>query len=198
MKPSIRVTETARAAIADAAAGSGGQPLRIAISDRFDYDLRFSPRDKDDVAVETGGVTIVLDPSSASRADGMTVDFSTGPDTTGFSISNPNQPPRIRQMSALELRAMIDSREPFELVDVRTPEERAIAVIPESRLLDQTYHDYLLSLDRETVIVFQCHHGMRSQAAAEYFQQQGFRHLHNLQGGIDAWSQSVDPGVVRY
>src|SRR5687768_11739945 len=111
MKPSIRVTDAARAAIAEAAADSGGQPLRIAISDRFDYDLRFSPRDKNDVAVETGGVTIVLDPSSASRADGMTVDFSTGPDTTGFSISNPNQPPRIRQISAPELRAMIDSRD---------------------------------------------------------------------------------------
>jgi monothiol glutaredoxin len=39
---------------------------------------------------------------------------------------------------------------------------------------------------------------MRSQTAAEYFQQQGFRRLSNLQGGIDAWSQLVDASVPRY
>ena len=51
---------------------------------------------------------------------------------------------------------------------------------------------------RETPIVFQCHHGARSQQAAEYFQRQGFRNLHNLRGGIDAWSLLVDPSVPRY
>ena len=64
-----------------------------------------------------------------------------------------------------------------------------------SRLLDQAYHDALLRLDRDTPIVFQCHHGMRSQGAAEYFAQQGFRHLYNLIGGIEAWSQEIDPEV---
>ena len=52
---------------------------------------------------------------------------------------------------------------PFELVDVRTKEERAVARIAGSRLLDQAFHDALLRLDRETCIVFQCHHGIRSQ-----------------------------------
>ena len=104
----------------------------------------------------------------------------------------------IQQLSAAELKAMIDSGTPFELVDVRTEWEREIASIAGSRLLDQAYHDHLLTLDRATPLVFQCHHGIRSQSAAEYCQGLGFEHLFNLRGGIDAWSQLVDPSVPRY
>ncbi|HXG55344.1 MAG TPA: rhodanese-like domain-containing protein [Vicinamibacterales bacterium] len=104
----------------------------------------------------------------------------------------------IRQLSATEVKAMIDSGVPFELVDVRTIEERAIATIVGARLLDTRCHDDLLAMDRATPIVFQCHHGIRSQSAAEYFLQQGFSNLYNLRGGIDAWSVLVDPAVPRY
>ena len=93
---------------------------------------------------------------------------------------------------------MIENGAPFELVDVRSDDERAFAKIDGSRLLDRAYHDALLLLDRDTPIVFQCHHGVRSQHAAEYFQQEGFRNLFNLRGGIDAWSLLVDPSVPRY
>lgn len=104
----------------------------------------------------------------------------------------------IRQLSAPELKGMIDAGEAFQLVDVRTPEEREIAAIAGARLLDQAYHDALMALDRDTPLVFQCHHGIRSQRAAEYFREQGFRRLYNLSGGIDAWSASVDPSIPRY
>ncbi len=104
----------------------------------------------------------------------------------------------IRQISATDLKAMRDSGAAFELVDVRTDGERGIAHIEGSQLLDQALHDRLLTLDRDTPIVFQCHHGIRSQSAAEYFLRQGFTNLCNLQGGIDAWSQLVDPSVPRY
>jgi len=109
-----------------------------------------------------------------------------------------NEPPPIRQLSAPELKALIESGTPFELVDVRTDGERALARIDGSRLLDQTYYDALLHRDRDTPLVFQCHHGVRSQQAAEYFWRKGFRNLSNLQGGIDAWSLLVDPTVPRY
>jgi monothiol glutaredoxin len=104
----------------------------------------------------------------------------------------------IRQLSAPELKVMLDSDARCELVDVRTDEERSWARIDRFRLLDQAYHDALLETDRETPIVFQCHHGVRSQQAAEYFRRKGFRHLFNLVGGIDAWSRLVDPSVPRY
>ncbi len=104
----------------------------------------------------------------------------------------------IQQVTAPDLKKMLDDGERLELVDVRTPEERAIAVIPGGRLLDKPCHDALLVLERETRIVFHCHHGIRSQAAAEYFLQAGFRNVYNLAGGIDAWSRLVDPSVQRY
>ena len=106
--------------------------------------------------------------------------------------------PAIRQLSAPDLKALIDSGAPFELVDVRTSGECELARIEGARLLDRAYHDALVQLDRDTPLVFACHHGMRSQQAAEYFQQQGFRNLSNLIGGIDAWSVQVDPSVPRY
>jgi rhodanese-related sulfurtransferase len=110
----------------------------------------------------------------------------------------PNDHSPIRQLSAPELQALIESGAPIELVDVRTNQERELAKIDRFRLLDQAYHDALLRLDRDTPIVFQCHHGIRSQQAAEYFRNEGFRNLHNLQGGIEAWSLLVDPSVPRY
>jgi len=104
----------------------------------------------------------------------------------------------IQQVSAAQLRQMSASGARFELVDVRTEEERDLARIEGSRLLDQKYYEELLTMDRDTVLVCQCHHGIRSQAAAEHFEQQGFRTIYNLTGGIDAWSQQVDPSVPRY
>jgi monothiol glutaredoxin len=101
-------------------------------------------------------------------------------------MTQTGDPPHVIQLSAPELKAMIESGQPFELVDVRTDDERAFAAIEGSRLLDQAYHDHLLGLDRDTAIVFQCHHGIRSQAAAEYFLGHGFHRLYNLRGGIDA------------
>lgn len=106
--------------------------------------------------------------------------------------------PAIRQLSAPELKALIDSGATLELIDVRTEEECAMARIDGFRLLDQSYHDALIQLDRATPMVFQCHLGVRSQQAARYFQSLGFSNLVNLQGGIDAWSLTVDPSVPRY
>jgi monothiol glutaredoxin len=108
------------------------------------------------------------------------------------------EPPPIRQLSAPDLKALLESATAIELVDVRSEEERAIARIDGSRLLDQAYHDALILCDLDTPIVFQCHHGIRSQHAAEYFRRHGFTNLHNLRGGIDAWSLLVDPSVPRY
>ena len=93
---------------------------------------------------------------------------------------------------------MMDAGDTFEFIDVRTPLERELAHIEGSRLLDRDYGDHLLTLDRNTTLVFQCHHGIRSQAAAEQLTQKGYRNVYNLRGGIDAWSAEVDPRVPRY
>ena len=119
---------------------------------------------------------------------------------SSYHVRMPNsyEPPTVREIPATELKAMMDRGEAFELVDVRTPAERSIAVIAGSRLLDQETYDSLLQLDPEAPIAFHCHLGDRSRAAAEHFRQQGFVSLYNVSDGIDGWSRLVDSSVPRY
>jgi monothiol glutaredoxin len=196
--PLIHLSDSARQALESAARDAGGQPLRIQISDGFEYNFSFGAAAPGDLEVDCDGFRIVLDAPSAQRADGLRIDFVSGPGGAGLTLENPNEPPRVKQLSATELKEMMIRSMAFELIDVRTEKERAMASIAGSRLLDHETHDYLLGLDRDATIVFHCHLGGRSQSAAEYFRQQGFRNLFNLQGGIDAWSQLVDPSVPRY
>src|SRR4051812_38494747 len=48
----------------------------------------------------------------------------------------------------------------------------------------------------EVVVI--CHHGGRSMQVAMFLEKQGFKRVHNLVGGIDAWSRTVDPAVPLY
>lgn len=107
-------------------------------------------------------------------------------------------PPPVRDMTATELAALRAAGAAFELIDVRSPEERAYACIDGSTLLDAQSAARIAALPRDTHLVFYCHAGVRSARAAEYFRQQGFDAIHNLVGGIDAWSLEVDPCVPRY
>jgi rhodanese-related sulfurtransferase len=43
-----------------------------------------------------------------------------------------------------------------------------------------------------------CHHGARSLLAAQFLRERGLRQVSNLTGGIDAWSEAVDPSVPKY
>ena len=106
--------------------------------------------------------------------------------------------PQVREISALELKAMRERGEAFDLIDVRSQAEREIAMIPGSRILDQETYEALLQADPGAPIVFTCHFGERSRAAAEHFRQRGFTNLCNVSDGIDGWSRNVDPTVPRY
>lgn len=195
--PAIRVTQAAAAAFA-AARESDDDLVHIEISPSYEYGLYFGPRQAGDVQVEAGGIVFLLDRASARRADGLSIDFVEGPSGGGFKLESPNEPPKVKQLSPAELKAMLDRGEPLELFDVRTEGERSIAKIEGARHLDAAAREHLDKLDRSTRLVFHCHHGGRSQAAAEHYISQGFREVYNLSGGIDAWSLSVDPSVPRY
>ena len=53
-------------------------------------------------------------------------------------------------------------------------------------------------LDAEREIVVICHHGARSFQVGMFLESRGFAAIHNLTGGLDAWSTEVDPGMRRY
>jgi monothiol glutaredoxin len=195
-QPSITVTDAAVRAIQAAAEGESGQ-LRIEVSPQFQYALSIDEGKPGDVSVQIGALTVLLDRQSASRADGLRIDYSDGESGGGFRIENPNEPVKVRQLQVRELKALLEQGA-IELFDVRTPEERARASIQGSQPFDQAAQDKLAKLDRNTPIYFHCHHGGRSQQAAEHYLRQGFKQVHNITGGIDAWSQEVDPTVPRY
>jgi len=53
-------------------------------------------------------------------------------------------------------------------------------------------------LERDKDVVAICHHGGRSLQVAMFLEKNGFARVHNLQGGVDAWSRVVDPAVHLY
>ncbi|MEZ4400358.1 MAG: Grx4 family monothiol glutaredoxin [Kofleriaceae bacterium] len=190
-----RAAEILRGALADADAGD---VIHLSVDGRFDHGLDVGPREPGAATVETGGIVVQIDAASARRADGVVIDYVDGPGGAGFKIDNPNRPPAVKVIGPKELKAMLDQGTAKELFDVRTPRERATAVIAGSRLFDDEAAAHIATLDKGTPLVFFCHHGGRSQNAAEHFVSQGFRNVYNLGGGIDAWSIQVDPSIARY
>jgi monothiol glutaredoxin len=196
--PTLHLTDGAARAFAEAAAGAEGLVLRMEVTARYAYDLYFGEAQPGDRVADCGALRVHLDPASALRAEGATIDYVVGSSGGGFRIDNPNEPAKVVGKSPAQVKAMRDAGERFELVDVRTPEEWEAASLDGARLLDHAYEHSLLAMDRATPLVFVCHHGVRSRQAAEHFARKGFRTVINLEGGIDAWSVTVDPTVPRY
>jgi monothiol glutaredoxin len=194
--PSVTITPAAQAAFASAGGDAGpGEVLRFDVSPTFQYDLFFGPTVKDDFVVKAGALTVHVSRGAAARADGVTIDFVEGPAGSGFKIENPNEPAKVRTLSAKELKAKLDGGESLHLFDVRGEKEREVASITGARPLDDKA---LGGIAKDAMIVLHCHHGVRSRSAAEQLVQAGFRNVWNLTGGIDAWSTEVDASVPRY
>lgn len=90
------------------------------------------------------------------------------------------------------------SDSPPLLLDVREDWERQVAAIPESVHIPLGELPGRLAELPETGIIVYCHHGGRSLQAALWLEQQGFDDVANLDGGIDAWSRSIDDSIPRY
>ena len=105
----------------------------------------------------------------------------------------------IPTMSAHELKRKMDAREPFELIDVREKFEYEIARIDGAKLIPlREIAERADDLKREGPIVIHCHSGQRSAQAVRLLQQRGFANVYNLEGGIDAWANEIDPAMQKY
>jgi adenylyltransferase/sulfurtransferase len=103
------------------------------------------------------------------------------------------------EITPLELKAKIDSHDPFVLIDVREPEEYAICRIPGSRLIPRaTLPERVHELSSADEIIVHCKSGVRSGMAVDFLKQAGYRKVKNLVGGILRWSDDVDPTVPKY
>ena len=104
----------------------------------------------------------------------------------------------VKNMPVQALRVLLKRRDAPTVFDVRTAEERTIASIDGAELLDRARVQGLLEGPKDTRLIFICHTGNRSLATATYFARRGFTDVWNVEGGIDAWSQKIDPSVPRY
>ncbi|MGB8354272.1 MAG: molybdopterin-synthase adenylyltransferase MoeB [Chthoniobacteraceae bacterium] len=105
----------------------------------------------------------------------------------------------IPVISVQELKRKLDAKEKFELVDVREPFEYDICRIPGSKLIPLgELASRMSELDSADEIVLQCKSGARSAKALKLLREAGFSKLNNLEGGIAAWADEVDPSMPKY
>ena len=96
-------------------------------------------------------------------------------------------------------RALEDASLGIEVIDVREPDELEIARIdgipqyPISRLEED-----FVKLDPNQTFYIHCKSGGRSKKAVRFLQEQGFKHVRSVKGGITAWSEEIDPDVPQY
>lgn len=107
----------------------------------------------------------------------------------------------MNEISPKELAAWLAdaSRQKPQLLDVREPWEWDKARIEGAQLIPmREVPARLAELERGQDVVAICHHGGRSRQVAMFLEKNGFARVHNLQGGVDAWSRTVDPAVPLY
>jgi iron-sulfur cluster assembly protein/iron-sulfur cluster insertion protein len=93
----ITVTDNAATKVKSLIEAEGDDNLALRVAVRpggcsgFSYEMFFdSDIAADDIATETGGVRVVVDPASADLLKGATLDFKDGLQGAGFAIENPN------------------------------------------------------------------------------------------------------------
>lgn len=105
----------------------------------------------------------------------------------------------LRDLSAAELDALRRSGAALRIIDVREPWEHALARLDGTELMPLGgIQEWAETLDREQPYVILCHHGSRSAMACAFLRARGFKQVANLEGGIHAWSMTVDARVPCY
>ena len=105
----------------------------------------------------------------------------------------------VKTVNVKELKQMMESGEDFQLIDVREQHEFDFAnlngeLIPLNSIMDNSD-----KIAEDKKVIIHCRSGARSGQAVLALQQQfGFDNLYNLEGGILAWSDEIDPSVPKY
>jgi molybdopterin/thiamine biosynthesis adenylyltransferase/rhodanese-related sulfurtransferase len=103
------------------------------------------------------------------------------------------------EITVEELKKRMDRKEELFVLDVRNPNEFQICRIPGTTLLPlPELPQRFGEIPRDHEIIVHCKSGMRSAKAAQFLREQGFTKVVNLQGGIQAWAERVDPSVPKY
>src|SRR5580700_8030676 len=107
-------------------------------------------------------------------------------------------PSTMRDMTVEELKQRLDKGDDLFVLDVREPHEYQICNIGGHLIPLNDLPKRVSELDSSREIVVHCKMGGRSAKAVAFLQQAGFKKVHNLAGGINAWAERVDPTVPKY
>lgn len=195
--PKIELTDRAAAYVRDALERAPGQVLHFRVGRNFEPRLYLGPKEVGEIEAEAGGLIWHVDRPTGPRANGVRIDYAETAHGHELRIDNPNAPPAVKEISVTDLKALLDAG-PIHLIDVRSPEECATARIEGARRLDDAVIAEIEAMPKDTPLIFYCHHGSRSLKAAEHFLALGFGNVHNVVGGIDAWSRQIDQTIARY
>ncbi len=104
--------------------------------------------------------------------------------------------PKIPAITVMELKRLMDAGEPLTLLDVREVKEWERAHIAGAQLVPLgQLPEWLHTFDRTQPVYIHCKTGGRSAKACAFLRQAGFDRVWNVEGGIRAWSQQIDPSV---
>ena len=195
--PEITISDAAAAQIRNALGDAEGMGLFLAIDARFQPQFQLREIQGSEIRAIANGIDVMFDPASAKRAMGAHIGWTETAQGEGLSIDLPAAPPKVHGLDVQALKRLIDENA-ITVIDVRAAEERALAPFAGAEVLDAESHPRLVKLPRETPLAFLCHHGNSSLRAAEHFREQGFRVVHNITGGIEAWASEIDSSVPHY
>src|SRR6201981_329180 len=104
----------------------------------------------------------------------------------------------VPEIKGEDWSGVCDEKKDFFVLDVREPHEYQICNIGGYLIPLNDLPKRVNELDSSREIVVHCKMGGRSAKAVAFLQQAGFTKVHNLTGGITAWSDRVDPKVPKY
>lgn len=196
--PRITVTPAAAEMLRNAAADAGPDTaVALSIDAQFRPNFQLAPFDARAIAAESNGLRVQFDLASARRAEGITIDWVDDIRGKGLAVDNPNAPQPVPELTPAEVDRRVREGGVI-LVDVRPPEERAIASVSVPFRTFDEGEDAIAALPKDTPLAFMCHGGGRSGRAAARFRAQGFTEAYNVAGGIVAWAEDVDDSIPRY
>ncbi len=105
----------------------------------------------------------------------------------------------VPTISVEELKTLMDKKEDVFILDVRETQEWNIAHLDDAKLIPLgDLPQAVNQLSSADEIVVHCRSGARSAKAVQFLMGMGFRKVRNLEGGILAWAERIDPSLPRY
>lgn len=112
-----------------------------------------------------------------------------------------SESPLPTELGPEDLQALRAENAPLRLIDCREDDEWHICRIEGAQLIPLSRFAELAPArlpDPAQHLIVYCHHGVRSMRATLWLRQQGYARTQSLRGGIDLWSELIDPTVPRY